>query len=847
MDAARLEELAALPEAQDPDPRVLGRVLLRRGLLTRYQINQVAQGRGKDLNIGPYILLDRLGEGGMGQVFKARHRHMQRTVALKLIRKEKLLNEASVKRFYQEVQAAAKLHHPNIVVAYDAGPAGSAHYFAMEYVEGKDLSRVVADSGPLPVARACEYVRQAAVGLQHANERGLVHRDIKPANLLVGEDATGKAVVKILDLGLARLNVPGGDGEKGLTQTGHVMGTPDYLAPEQALDARLADVRSDLYSLGCTFYFLLTGRPPFSGDSIAQVLLKHQMAEPEAPAGGWGDVPDGVRAVLRKLLAKKPEDRFQTPQELVDALAPLGGDAPSAPPVAPLPVSDRSPDSAWQTLDGNPAGLVTAQRSSRRKSAETTDKQPSSSTRERLESTVGRRTLLLIAAAVVCLGGLAGGLFVGVVLLLRSGAPTPLPQAGPGVAQSGTPATNALLAPIANTSKAPAQLEKNAPRAANPGAAADRVPQPDREANKVRETPSTRPRLRIVTPPPTDRPLQVPVEVPTQSLNAPVTKPTRWLHESGSVRHVTVAVTPDGHYGLCQVERPVLVDLTTGTELGFFPSKDHHVNSLIFTPDSRTAVATSFDGKVRAWAVPDGKFTVPKMLRTFDSVNVFVQKLAISPDGRWVAGARGIHQTLPGGKSSEPRGCGVTVWDTTTGHQIRSWDWPGEPVGWVAFSADGNRIFARRGIDKKEGAISVFDLSKENSAEVLPFPSGHFGMNGFYQAPDGRSILFGSIPGFSLWDPEKGMPVRQFPDDRPMRTAAWCSNRYVLIGGGRQVTGTKDWENCDIRVWGAQTGMLVRRLEGHNRNVTALAASADGTRVLSGCADGSVIQWDLPP
>ncbi len=195
LDGARLEELAGCPEANDPAPTPLARAVLKRGWLTRFQLNAIATGRAKDLTIGPYVLLDRLGEGGMGMVYKARHQHMQRVVALKVIRKEKLANPEAVARFYKEVEAAARLHHPNIVLAYDAGQAGNTHYLSMEYVEGVDLARLVREQGPLPVPQACEYVRQAALGLQHAHEKGLVHRDIKPHNLLVSRapDKAGNA------------------------------------------------------------------------------------------------------------------------------------------------------------------------------------------------------------------------------------------------------------------------------------------------------------------------------------------------------------------------------------------------------------------------------------------------------------------------------------------------------------------------------------------------------------------------------------------------------------------------------------------------------------------------------
>src|SRR5262245_6352837 len=360
LEPSQVAELARLPEANDPDPRALAKVLLQRRLLSKYQVNLVAQGKGKELRVGPYLLLDKLGEGGMGQVFKARHTHMSRVVALKLIRKEKLANPDSVKRFYQEVQAAAQLHHPNIVIAYDAGPAGpagSTHYFAMEYVEGVDLSRQVKESGPLPVAAACEYARQAALGLQHAHERGLIHRDIKPHNLLLSQSASGP-VVKVLDMGLARL---AGQGETGLTQTGQVLGTPDYLAPEQAFDSRKADIRSDIYSLGCTLYFLLTGRPPFSGETLTQVLLKHQMEQAAPLVSLRRDIPPALQSVIATMMAKDPSQRFQTPAEAAEALSPFarGEAAPAV--LSPAPTRPRAVNEAtdtWASLDGGDGQVV---------------------------------------------------------------------------------------------------------------------------------------------------------------------------------------------------------------------------------------------------------------------------------------------------------------------------------------------------------------------------------------------------------------------------------------------------------------------------------------------------------
>jgi WD40 repeat protein/tRNA A-37 threonylcarbamoyl transferase component Bud32 len=377
LSSEQLAELEPLPEARNPDPKILARVVLQRGWLTRFQVSQVAIGKGKDLFVGPYVLLDKLGEGGMGQVLKARHRHMKRLVALKLIRKEKLGGADAVSRFYQEVEAAAQLHHPNIVLAFDAGQAGGTHFFAMEYVEGPDLTRLVREKGTLPVAQACDFIRQAAVGLQHAHERGLVHRDIKPSNLLVTASG-GAPVVKILDLGLARL----GDTfakERNLTKMGQVIGTPDYLAPEQAMDAHNVDIRADIYSLGCSLYFLLAARAPFQAESLTELLMKHQMDEPAPIRSLRPDVPPALESLMRRMMAKKAKDRPGTPAEVAAALEPLargesGGDGPPPLTVSIEPVAPALGET-WAGLSSD--GAVVARPTARAtRSRDTIDEQP---------------------------------------------------------------------------------------------------------------------------------------------------------------------------------------------------------------------------------------------------------------------------------------------------------------------------------------------------------------------------------------------------------------------------------------------------------------------------------------
>jgi serine/threonine protein kinase len=289
--------------------------------------------------VAGYEILGELGRGGMGVVYKARHAHMGRIVALKVINKEHLSSQATIQRFYREIKAAAQVSHPNIVMAFDAGQLGDTHYFAMEYVEGCDLSRLVREQGPPPIPHACAFVSQVARGLQHAYERGLVHRDIKPSNLFVtwnhppgpplprGLPPLDRATVKILDLGLALLYEPTESSEAacGLTRDGRVVGTADYMAPEQWMNPHKVDIRADLYALGGTFYFLLTGQPPFPGAEPMEKMLKHHLDEPTPAERLRPGIPPVVLSALRRLMAKNPDHRFQQPGQVAEALKVIQG------------------------------------------------------------------------------------------------------------------------------------------------------------------------------------------------------------------------------------------------------------------------------------------------------------------------------------------------------------------------------------------------------------------------------------------------------------------------------------------------------------------------------------------
>jgi serine/threonine protein kinase len=319
-------DLAALQEGpQAPSGDALAAELVNQQKLTSYQAAVLANGQSRGLVFGEYTVLDKLGEGGMGVVYKAQQRRLKRTVALKVLSPALTQNEYLVQRFRREVEAAARLNHPNIVAAYDANEQDGVHYLVMEFVDGPDLAKLVKQRGPLPGPKAVAYITQAAHGLAHAHAKGLVHRDIKPSNLLLD----GEGTVKILDMGLARFM----DAETAeshatsppaLTQTGHIMGTCDYMAPEQALDGRQADQRSDIYSLGCTFYYLLTGESPYGGDTAMKKLLAHREKPIPSLREARPEVPLAVNVIFQRMLAKKPEDRYQSMTEVRSAFKAIG-------------------------------------------------------------------------------------------------------------------------------------------------------------------------------------------------------------------------------------------------------------------------------------------------------------------------------------------------------------------------------------------------------------------------------------------------------------------------------------------------------------------------------------------
>jgi eukaryotic-like serine/threonine-protein kinase len=338
----------------DCSPRELLDSLVGDQIITRYQADKIALGKYRGFVLGPYIIQDRLGGGGMGHVFLAEHSAMRRKVALKVLSLNAANDDTSRERFQREARVAAGLDHPNIVRVHDLRHEDKVLYLVMEYVDGETLQHIVARHGALPWPTAVHHAFQIALGLQHAHENRLVHRDIKPANLLLTREGT----VKIIDLGLVRWDLEDSKLTEKVDQS--ILGTADYLAPEQAVNSSTVDIRADIYSLGATLYFLLAGRTLFPEGKTAQKLMWQQMKAPFPIGELVPELPSEVAAILHRCLAKNADERFATPADLAEALMPWCEGPPPLPEpewfaavahrlsltrsgVGPSPIADSTP------------------------------------------------------------------------------------------------------------------------------------------------------------------------------------------------------------------------------------------------------------------------------------------------------------------------------------------------------------------------------------------------------------------------------------------------------------------------------------------------------------------------
>jgi serine/threonine-protein kinase len=845
LEPAQLDQLERTLRIQYPEPKSLAGELLQRGWLTAYQANQLLQGRGDGLVLGAYVLLERLGEGGMGEVFKARHQKLGRIVALKVIRKERLDNPDNVRRFQREIRAAAQLSHPNIVHAFDADQAGDTHFFVMEYIEGIDLKELVSKSGPRPLAQACDYIRQAALGLQHAHERGLVHRDIKPSNLLLTTTDHSPLTthqIKLLDLGLARLEVAADDDSSGpLTQEGLVMGTFDYLAPEQAKNSHTVDIRADLYSLGCTFYFLLTGRAPFAGASQMDKLLKHQWEEPTPVEKLRAEVPPNLAAVVRKLMAKKPAERYQTPAELAATLETIGQ---SVPDTHAKPRRNRlasaQPDQASTETGARWASVV----------ATTSTEALVAPPGPRRRMAPGRPVLLFGVSVALVLGGVA---FLAFLLnrqprILDENDHQPAskpslfdlnPEAIP--AEERFPWQPKELVAVLGTHRGRHWGEVRG-LAYHPGGRVVASVSDD-PFLRLWDAGTLRQLLEIKIAPTSvafssdGRTLVAGAKdgtvhlytVQVNEASQAALKETEVMRFSDAHAVNAVALSPDGKLLAAGVQSGIFLGLLGGkqTEVKRHISTENGwVLSLLFSSDGKILIAAGGGPKLQLWDLTVDPAPKPKLLKTYSTV---IKCVAYDPGRKLLA--CGMHAgalvQLWDLSGAEPKA--GAIWETYGARHLTA----------LAFSPDGKTLASSNG----SSHVQLWDVTGDKPKQRSLITGFAAIVNALSFSTHGRSLATGGDDQtVRLWDVAGPAPRERLPIQGP-RPAIGC---LAFSANGKHLALASTSERT-ARLWSLHDDRMKERAvsANHNDRVTSLAFSPDGGLLASGSIDRTVRLWDV--
>jgi serine/threonine protein kinase/WD40 repeat protein len=696
-----------------------------------------------------YRILSKLGQGGMGTVYKAEQVPMTRTVAIKVMSPDLVDDPAALGRFQAEVRAAAQLLHPNIVTAFDADQEGGLHFLVMEHVEGITLDRLVRQKGPLPVSQACHFTRQAALALQHAHEKGMIHRDVKPQNLMV----TRAGQVKVLDFGLARL--AGARGAAGATVTGAFLGTPGYVAPEQAKDARSADIRADLYSLGCTLYFLLAGHPPFQADTHLNLILAHFQDEVRPLTELRGDLPAGLWEVVERLLAKDPAGRFQTPQEAARALQPFCGAGPKSgslhrpsgpPPPAPPTVARTGVD---PTANPELPELEDSETPFARSSSER-HRTP----RTRAAGRRGERPPLGLWVAAVALLVLLGGWATYAFWPSRgsdTAGATPAPPAAGRVASRKEPGKVAAGAQKGGRQAPPIQKPPAPQMPDDPVGEVGKVAL----GGEVRRLVWSRDGKRLLAAC-WDRNLYL-FDMPTldgpqtlgshtdgangavflpdkdQALSVGADKALRlWdvaqrserKHLDGEMDVYTVALAEGGRWmATCGDGEVVLLwDLKLERVARRLPGHRPGVQCVAFTPKGDQLLSGDAGGTIRVWRVATGQVE-----RTLEGHTGIVYNVRVTPDGRYA---------VSGGQDRT-----IRLWSLRSGRELKRYEDHTDAVSALALAPDGRRALS----GGQDRVLRLWDLQ---TGKVLHRFEGHTALVWDVAfSPDGRLAVSGGGGG----------------------------------------------------------------------------------------------------
>ncbi|MDX1944914.1 MAG: serine/threonine-protein kinase [Pirellulaceae bacterium] len=797
------------------DSQSLSNVLVSAGKLTAFQAQALAAGKLDRLVLGKYVILDKIGAGGMGEVFQAIHRQMERIVAIKVISAKGADSPDAVERFRREVKIASRLSHRNIVTAYDADEHEGSQYLVMEFVDGKSLGALIRARGPFPVENALDVAIQTAEGLTHAHGEGLIHRDIKPGNLLLDRRGT----VKILDLGLARavseLEVGAAQDPNDLTRSGQVLGTCHYMAPEQALSARLADERSDIYSLGCTLYCLLTARTPYGGESLVETLLAHRESPIPWLAESRSDIPPRLEATFRKMLAKAPADRQQTMAEVLHELKMCRGPTAATPApvgqllaaaeeiVVPPEESDHSTTrnipQAKDTMNGVVLELS----------------EPS--------GPAERFSWLPLASSVLVGAGLVSLLLMAFLAWKSPRGVTPIvPEPGPdpavaGPNPSGEPAADsawrellAMVTPRIDTVAGDWRFEGEQLVAS--GGAGSRI--------EVPFVPIAGYELRVEFMRAGNGELSV--MFPVERYPARI-----FLRGPGENLVGGLDADPAAAGSASEAPRPIpLPPLET--------SKSPGGASLGANPDGEPRLPSTTRGVTHTLAI-----TV--LLKSRGA------SITANLDGRQFVNWRGEAADLtlsPDWKLEETTRFGLGSVSPAEFHSVRVRQIESAPrpvvvlsdhtdvVTSVAFSRDGNSL-ASGGYDKQ---IHVWSVTRETLLHALAGHEGRVTTIAFDAS--GETLASGSSDGtVRLWDVAKGVEKTTLgKHDRPVMSVAWHPSGTMLLSGGA---------DNSVKAWQASGGEPTNFAE-HGGWVPSLAFSPAGDRIATACWDGSIRLWEVP-
>lgn len=754
--------------------------LVEREVLTRWQARMLLSGR-KAFFLGRYKLLKELGRGGMGAVFQAEHATLKRIVALKVMASQLLQDERAIARFHREIQAAAALDHPNIVAAYDAESVEETHFLVMEYVPGQTLEDLVEGEKTLPIATACEYIRQAALGLAHAHDRGMAHRDIKPANLLVSSTADGGALVKILDMGLARFASESGD-DGGLTKTGQIMGTPDFIAPEQARNTKVADIRSDIFSLGCTLFRLLTGRVPYGGENVMEKLMARALEDAPRVRSKNPEVPDELDTVVAKMLARDPDSRYQTPGELVAALdawavtSRRGALVRVAAPVVGKSIDDDSQEYILEAIDseldsflrhlsteaaeGAETGRSTGQLS-RLAHAVPTISEPSPE-RNGPGARIGRKSRQPGAVG-------QRKTYIGLGLAAASIAMA----VGLSIWHRRQQTILVLDWPNADRIDAALMLDGSSRQLS----AQDELVFPGRPGKRV---------LKL------ERAGYEPFEAELQL--------------SGGEKRV---VRPEWKLTALSRRKRALADLKReSVEL---------LKGMTSVPESIDPGTLALNRRLvefsQRWRGSKEGNEAQRLLRRLPAPLDLLRRTQISQDELRAAGQ---------GNSAEAPGSLVAVYGN---RQFKHW----APVTAVAVSADNKTLYSLG----RDGTIRLWN--RDTGDEVRIITGIHHEASDMAISSDGKLLVTSEFFSVRLWDLTGDKEPRELTGHRELVTAVTCdSQTHVVASASRDRT---------VKLWDADTGVEFRSMQHHSADVLAVALSPDGDSGASAGRDGFVRVW----